>query len=72
MCWNTLCMGQDLEDESEFLLGKWMKVHGAFGEPRIVLYSWKHRVYLHKCVFGVEGGVRHGLGSKSGKTKQEL
>lgn len=60
-------MRQDLKDESEFPLGKHMRVHGAFEEPRRALCSWKHWVYLHTCVFGVGGGVRHGIGSKSGK-----
>ena len=33
-------------------------------------WSWKHRHYLHECVFGVGGGVRHVIGSKNEKKKK--
>lgn len=62
------CLNQELKDESEFSIGDGVRVHGVYSESRIGLHSWKHRVYLHECVFGVGGGVWRGIGSRSKKS----
>lgn len=52
-----------------FPLGVGMRALGVPGDPGRALGSWKHRVRVHECVWGLGGGVRHGTGSKSEKKK---